>query len=82
VPLSVIGISPAFAYPVFVMVTQELFAQAIRLQPEERRFLAEMIWETVNADLPAQWSDDSTIVAEVERRYEANKSGQERSLTA
>ena len=63
------------------MAAQELFAQAIRLQSEERRFLAEMIWETVDDDLPAQWKDDSTITAEVERRFAAFKAGHERGLT-
>jgi putative addiction module component (TIGR02574 family) len=63
------------------MIAQELFAQALRLPAEERRALAEMMWETVDADLPAQWNDDSTIVTEVERRFEAFKAGQERGLT-
>ncbi len=63
------------------MATQELFAQAARLPSEERRFLAEIIWETVDADLPAQWENDSTIAAEVERRFEAFKAGRERGLS-
>ena len=64
------------------MATQELFAQASRLPAEERRFLAEIIiWETVDADLPAQWENDSTIAAEIERRFEAFKAGRERGLT-
>jgi putative addiction module component (TIGR02574 family) len=63
------------------MIAEELFAQAIRLGAEERRFLAEIIWETVDADLPAQWNDDSTIAAEVEKRFQAFKSGGERGLT-
>ena len=63
------------------MFTQELFAQAIQLQSEERRFLAELIWETVDADLPAQWDDDSTIVKEVERRFADFKAGRENGLT-
>ena len=40
-----------------------------------------MVWETVDADLPAQWNDDSTIAAEVERRFAAYKAGHERGLT-
>lgn len=63
------------------MATREIFEQAVRLSPEERRFLAEMIWETVDADLPAQWDNDSTIVAEIESRYEAFKSGREPGLS-
>jgi len=63
------------------MIAQELFAQAIRLQAEERRFLAEIIWETVDADLPARWEDDATIAAEVEKRFEAFKAGRERGLS-
>lgn len=63
------------------MFTKELFAQAIRLQSEDRRFLAELIWETVDADLPAQWQDDATLAAEVERRFDAFKSGKERGLS-
>ncbi len=63
------------------MATQDLFAQAARLPSEERRFLAEIIWETVDADLPAQWENDATIAAEVERRFEAFKAGRERGLS-
>ncbi|HEY1048871.1 MAG TPA: addiction module protein [Prosthecobacter sp.] len=63
------------------MATQEIFAQVARLPAEERRFLAEIIWETVDADLPAQWDDDGTIAAEVERRFEAFKAGRERGLS-
>ncbi len=63
------------------MATQELFAQASLLPAEERRFLAEIIWETVDADLPAQWENDSTIAAEVERRFAAFKAGRERGLS-
>jgi hypothetical protein len=40
-----------------------------------------MIWETVDADLPALWSDDSTLATEVKRCFEAFQSGRERSLT-
>lgn len=70
-------------HPLFlnIMVAQELFAQAARLSSEERRFLAEIIWETVDADLPAQWENDATISAEVERRFEAFKAGQSRGLS-
>lgn len=64
-----------------IMATQELFAQAARLPSEERRFLAEIIWETVDADLPAQWENDSTIAAEIEKRFEAFKAGRERGLS-
>lgn len=64
-----------------IMATQELFAQAARLPTEERRFLAEIIWETVDADLPAQWENDSTIAAEIEKRFEAFKAGRERGLS-
>lgn len=63
------------------MIAQELFAQAARLSSEERRFLAEIIWETVDADLPAQWENDATISAEVERRFEAFKAGRARGLS-
>ncbi len=56
------------------------FAQAARLSSEERRFLAEIIWETVDADLPAHWENDATISAEVERRFEAFKAGREKGL--
>ncbi|MHB1079031.1 MAG: addiction module protein [Prosthecobacter sp.] len=63
------------------MAVYELFAQAARLSSEERRFLAEIIWETVDADLPAQWEKDSTISAEVERRFEEFKAGRERGLS-
>ncbi|GEP45004.1 addiction module protein [Brevifollis gellanilyticus] len=63
------------------MIPQELIAQAIRLGSEERRFLAEIMWETVDADLPARWEDDATIASEVERRFEAFKSGRERGLS-
>ncbi len=63
------------------MATQELFAQAARLPSEERRFFAEIIWETVDADLPAQWENDATIAAEVERRFEAFKAGCEKGLS-
>lgn len=63
------------------MATEDLFAQVVRLPAEERRFLAEIIWETIDADLPAQWEDDSTLAAEVERRFEAFKAGRERGLT-
>lgn len=64
-----------------IMATQELFAQVARLPTEERRFLAEIIWETVDADLPAQWENDATISAEVERRFEAFKAGREKGLS-
>ena len=64
-----------------IMATQELFAQAARLSSEERRFLAEIIWETVDADLPAQWENDTTISAEIEKRFEAFKAGRERGLS-
>jgi putative addiction module component (TIGR02574 family) len=64
-----------------IMAVYELFAQAARLSSEERRFLAEIIWETVDADLPAQWEKDSTISAEVERRFEEFKAGRERGLS-
>lgn len=63
------------------MAAQEIFAQVARLPAEERRFLAEIIWETVDADLPAQWKDDATIAAEVERRFEAFRAGRERGLS-
>ena len=63
------------------MATEDLFAQVVRLPAEERRFLAEIIWETVDKDLPAQWEDDTTLAAEVERRFEAFKAGRERGLT-
>ncbi len=63
------------------MIAQELFAQAARLSSEERRFLAEIIWETVDADLPAQWENDATISAEVERRFEDFKAGRARGLS-
>lgn len=63
------------------MVAQELFVQASRLPSEERRFLAEIIWETVDADLPAQWENDSTIASEVERRFEDFKAGRARGLS-
>lgn len=63
------------------MATRELFEQVARLPAEERRFLAEIIWETVDADLPAQWDNDGTIAAEVERRFEAFKAGRERGLS-
>lgn len=64
-----------------IMITQDLFVQAVRLTSEERRFLAEIIWETVDADLPAQWENDATLAAEVERRFEAFKAGNERGLS-
>jgi len=63
------------------MGTQTLFPQVARLPSEERRFLAELIWETVDADLPAQWENDATIAAEVERRFEAFKAGREKDLS-
>ena len=63
------------------MVTQEIFAQAALLSSEERRFLAEIIWETVDADLPAQWENDATIGGEIEKRFEAFKAGRERGLS-
>ncbi|MFM2178297.1 MAG: putative addiction module component [Verrucomicrobiota bacterium] len=63
------------------MATHELFAQVARLPSEERRFLAEIIWETVDADLPAQWENDATISAEVERRFAAFKAGREKGLS-
>lgn len=63
------------------MMAQEIFAQVARLPTEERRFLAEMIWETVDADLPSQWEDDTTIATEIERRFDAFKAGQERGLS-
>ena len=63
------------------MAAQELFALAARLPAEERRFLAEIIWETVDADLPAQWENDATIAAEVESRFEAFKAGRSRGLS-
>ena len=63
------------------MIPQDLIAQAIRLDSEERRFLAEIMWETVDADLPARWEDDATIASEVERRFEAFKAGRERGLS-
>lgn len=63
------------------MATREIFEQAVRLPPEERRFLAEIIWETVDADLPAQWDNDSTIVAKIESRYEAFREGREQGLS-
>ncbi len=62
------------------MATQELFAQAAVLPSEKRRFLAKIIWETVDADLPAQLENDATISAEVERRFEAFKAGREKGL--
>lgn len=64
-----------------IMSLYELFAQAARLSSEERRFLAEIIWETVDADLPAHWENDTTIAAEVEKRFEAFKAGRERGLS-
>ena len=63
------------------MTAQELFAQAARLPSEERRFLAEIIWETVDADLPTQWENDSTIAVEVQRRFDAFQAGREPGLT-
>ncbi|MGV3660221.1 MAG: addiction module protein [Prosthecobacter sp.] len=63
------------------MAAKEFFAQAMLLPSEERRFLAEIIWETVDADLPAQRDNDSAIAAEVERRFEAFKAGRERGLS-
>tara|TARA_R110002124_G_C8513184_1_gene475441 strand:- start:63 stop:284 length:222 start_codon:yes stop_codon:yes gene_type:complete len=63
------------------MPTEELIAQAIRLAPEERRFMAELLWETVDQDLPSQWQDDATISAEVEKRFAAFKEGRERGLS-
>lgn len=63
------------------MVAHELFAQVARLPSEERRFLAEIIWETVDTDLPAQWDNDATIGSEVERRFEAFKAGRERGMS-
>ena len=63
------------------MASQELVAQVARFPAEERRFLAEMIWETVDADLPARWENDATIAAEVERRFEAFKAGREKGLS-
>jgi hypothetical protein len=63
------------------MAIQELLTQASLLPSEERRFLAEMIWETVDNDLPAKWDNESTISSEVERRFEAFKSGRERGLS-
>ena len=62
------------------MATREILTQVMRLQNEERRFLAEIIWETVDDDLPAQWQDDATITSEVERRFAAYKSGAEPGL--
>ena len=64
-----------------IMPTEELIAQAIRLAPEERRFMAELLWETVDQDLPSQWQDDATISAEVEKRFAAFKEGRERGLS-
>ena len=61
--------------------TQELFAHAVRLPSEERRFLAEIIWQTVDVDLPAQWENEATLGAEIERRFEEFKAGRERSLS-
>jgi putative addiction module component (TIGR02574 family) len=63
------------------MGTQKLFAQVARLPSEERRFLSELIWETVDAELPAPWENDATIAAEVERRFEAFKAGREKGLS-
>ncbi len=63
------------------MTPQELFAQVAHLPSEERRFLAEIIWETVDADLPTQLENDATIAAEVERRFEAFKAGREKGLS-
>jgi putative addiction module component (TIGR02574 family) len=63
------------------MATQELFAQVARLPSEERRFLAKIIWETVDADLPAQWKNDATIAAVVERRFEVFKAGRKKGLS-
>jgi putative addiction module component (TIGR02574 family) len=63
------------------MATQEILAQIMRLQNEERRFLAEFIWETVDRDLPARWTDESTIANEVESRFAAFKSGHAPGLT-
>jgi hypothetical protein len=40
-----------------MIATQELFAHAVRLPSEERRFLVEIIWQTVDADLPARWGN-------------------------
>jgi hypothetical protein len=45
------------------------------------RARSQMIWETVDADLPALWSDDSTLATEVKRCFEAFQSGRERVLT-
>lgn len=61
--------------------TQKLFAHAVRLPSEERRFLAEIIWQTVDADLPAQWENEATLGAEIERRFEEFKAGRERGLS-
>jgi hypothetical protein len=63
------------------MATKELFAQAILLQSEDRRVLAELLWETVDADLPAQWNDEVTLATEVERRFAAFQGGTERGLS-
>jgi hypothetical protein len=37
--------------------------------------------DAFHADLPAQWENDATIAAEVERRFEAFKAGRERGLS-
>lgn len=65
----------------FIVASQELVAQVAHLPAEERRFLAEIIWETVDADLPARRENDATIAAEVERRFEAFKAGRECGLS-
>ncbi len=52
------------------MQIQELLAQAMSLPSEDRRFIAEAVWDTVDKDLPNAWADEATIATEVERRYE------------
>jgi putative addiction module component (TIGR02574 family) len=76
-----LGTSIVIRYDPSIMATRELYAQAARLPVEERRFLAEIIWETVDADLPALWENDATLADEVERRFEAFKSGRDRGLS-
>lgn len=58
----------------------ELLLQSLRLGNEDRRCLAEMIWETVDTDLPAACQDEEGIAKRVEQLYEEYRSGRKPGL--
>lgn len=59
----------------------ELLLQSLRLGNEDRRCLAEMIWETVDSDLPAILQNEDGIAQHVEQLYADYRAGRTQGLT-